>query len=98
MTLGILSALPVVTEAFTDDFEEDFWLPFTHFHLGDFARSEYSGAVARSGTRSYHVSIFGWSVRDFGSAYGDALYATRGAPLTELRLGLYYDRLEANAP
>ncbi|HLB69223.1 MAG TPA: Ig-like domain-containing protein [Thermoplasmata archaeon] len=94
MTLGILSALPVVTEAFTDDFEEEFWLPFTHFHLGDFARAEYSRAFSRSGDRSYHVAITGWAVRDFGSAYGYAVYATRGAPITEIRLALLYERLQ----
>src|SRR5439155_52965 len=49
---------------------------------------------ARSGTRAFHVDSWGWAVRDFGSAYGYAMYATRKAPITELRVSILYDRLE----
>jgi len=81
-------------EAFIDDMEEDAWLPFTHFHLGDRASAGYASGIARSGTRAFHVDIWGWTVRDFGSAYGYAMYATRKAPITELRVSILYDRLE----
>jgi len=84
--------------AFIDDMEEDFWLPFTHFHLGDRASAGYSSGFARSGTQSYHVEISGWTVRDFGSAYGYAMYATRRAPITELRASILYERLQDVSP
>src|SRR5438445_601836 len=84
--------------AFIDDMEEDFWLPFTHFHLGDRASAGYSSEVARSGTQSYHVEISGWTVRDFWSAYGYAMYATRRAPITELRTTILYERLQDISP
>src|SRR2546425_36667 len=84
--------------AFIDDMEEDFWLPFTHFHLGDRASAGYSSGFARSGTQSYHVEISGWAVRDFGSAYGYAMYATRRAPITELRASILYERLQDISP
>jgi len=84
--------------AFIDDMEEDFWLPFTHFHLGDGASAGYSSEFARSGTQSYHVEISGWTVRDFGSAYGYAMYATRRAPITELRTTILYERLQDISP
>jgi len=84
--------------AFIDDMEEDFWFPFTHFHLGDRAFAGYSSGFARSGTQSYHVEISGWTVRDFGSAYGYALYATRRAPITELRTSILYERLQDISP
>ncbi len=84
--------------AFIDDMEEDFWLPFTHFHLGDRASAGYSSGFARSGTQSYHVEISGWTVRDFGSAYGYAMYATRRAPITELRAFILYERLQDTSP
>src|SRR5438093_2613626 len=74
--------------------EEDAWLPFTHFHLGDRASAGYASGIARSGARSFHVEIRGWTIRDFGSAYGYALYPTRQAPMTELRVSLLYDRLQ----
>lgn len=80
--------------ALIDDMEEDFWLPFTHFHLGDRASAGYASGFGRSGTRSFHVEIRGWAIRDFGSAYGYALYPTRQAPMTELRVSLLYDRLQ----
>src|SRR5438034_9066848 len=83
-----------LTLALTDDFEDDDWLPFTHFHLGDRASAGYSSAFARSGSRSYHVEIRGWAVRVFGSAYGYTLFPTRNTPITELRLSLLYDRLQ----
>ena len=84
--------------AFIDDMEEDFWLPFTHFHLGDRASAGYSSGFARSGTQSYHVEISGWTVRDFGSAYGYAMYATRRAPITELRASILYESLQDISP
>ncbi len=80
--------------ALIDDMEEDFWLPFTHFHLGDRASAGYASGFGRSGTRSFHVEIRGWAIRDFGSAYGYALYPTRQASMTELRVSLLYDRLQ----
>src|SRR5437879_12730033 len=78
--------------------EEDAWLPFTHFHLGDRASAGYASGVARSGTRAFHVDIGGWTVRDVGSAYGYAMYATRRAPITELRASILYERLQDISP
>src|SRR5437870_1067016 len=92
--VGMLLAGSGSVEALIDDMEEDFWLPFTHFHLGDRASAGYTAGFGRSGTRSFHVDIRGWAVRDFGSAYGYAVYTTRKAPMTELRVSLLYDRLE----
>src|SRR5688572_8503222 len=80
--------------AFVDDLETDFWLPFTHFLLGDQASAGYASGIARSGARSFHVDIRGYTILDFGSAYGYAVYATAGAPITELRVSIMYDRLE----
>ncbi len=77
-----------------DDFESDFWISFTHFHLGRFAHAGYSSAFARSGSRSFHVEITGWELRDFGSAYGYALLATRGSPIAELHVSVLFDRLQ----
>src|SRR5256712_3936827 len=92
--VGMLLAGSGSVEAFIDDMEDDFWLPFTHFHLGDRASAGYASGFGRSGTRAFHVDIRGWAVRDFGSAYGYALYPTRKAPVTELRVSLLYDRLQ----
>src|SRR2546427_786308 len=92
--VGMLLAGSGSVEALIDDLEEDFWLPFTHFHLGDRASAGYASGLGRSGTRAFHVDIRGWAVRDFGSAYGYAVYPTRKAPMTELRVSLLYDRLE----
>src|SRR5439155_338395 len=36
----------------------------------------------------------GYSILDFGSAYGYAVYTTRGAAVTELRVSLLYDHLQ----
>lgn len=94
----LVLATPVPRNALVDDFEDDFWLPFTHFHLGDQASAGYSALIARSGARSYHVEIHGWTVRDFGSAYGYAVFSTRGASLAELRLSLFYDSLSDTVP
>ncbi|HYM40939.1 MAG TPA: Ig-like domain-containing protein, partial [Thermoplasmata archaeon] len=91
--VAFLVFVPVQRDALLDDFEDDYWVPFTHFHLGDRASAGYSADFAHSGKRSYHVEIHGWAVRDFGSAYGYAFFATRGAPLGELRLWLLYDSL-----
>jgi len=85
-------------EAFADDMEEDFWFPFTHFHLGSRASAGYVSGFARSGTRSFHVAIWGWALRDFGSAYGYALYSTQGSALTELRVSLLYESLRDDEP
>src|SRR5207245_10653124 len=62
--------------------------------LGDRASAGYAAGFGRSGTRAFHVDFRGWAVRDFGSAYGYALYPTRKAPMTELRVSLLYDRLQ----
>src|SRR5207244_12724569 len=78
--------------------KEDFRSPFTHFHLGDRAFAGYSSGFARSCTQSYHVEISGWTVRDFGSAYGYAVYATRRAPITELRASILYESLQDISP
>src|SRR5207245_7606416 len=58
----------------------------------------YSSEFARSGTQSYHVEISGWTFRDSGSAYGYAMYATRRAPITELRTSILYERLQDISP
>src|SRR2546421_1582395 len=97
LTIGVLAiltgSLPGAT-ALVDDFETDFWLPYTDFLLGDEASAGYSSTYVRSGTRSFHVGISGFSILDFGSAYGYAVYATRGAAVTELRVSLLYDHLQ----
>src|SRR5437879_13925107 len=36
----------------------------------------------------------GWEVRDFGSAYGYALSATRGSPIAEMHVSVLFDRLQ----
>ncbi|HKW43455.1 MAG TPA: Ig-like domain-containing protein, partial [Thermoplasmata archaeon] len=95
--VAVLFALAPGDLALVDDFEDDYWLPFTHVNLGNGASAGYSSSVARSGARSYHVEIHGWQTRDFGSAYGYAAYATRGSPLAELRMSLLFDRLEDTA-
>src|SRR2546423_5694199 len=92
--LAILSGSSSGAAALVDDFETDFWLPYTDFLLGDKASAGYSSTYVRSGTRSYHVDISGYSLLDFGSAYGYAVYATRGAAVTELRVSLLYDHLQ----
>ena len=94
----LVLATPLPRTALVDDFEDDFWLPFTHFHLGDQASAGYSALIAHGGARSYHVEIHGWTVRDFGSAYGYAVFSTRGAPLAELRLSLFYEALRDTVP
>lgn len=86
--------VPVQRDALVDDFEDDFWLPFTHFHLGDRATAGYSATLPHSGLRSYRVEIHGWTLRDFGSAYGYAIFSTRGAALGELRVALLYESLQ----
>ncbi|TMA03614.1 MAG: hypothetical protein E6J99_00105, partial [Methanobacteriota archaeon] len=77
-----------------DDFETDFWLPYTDFLLGDKASAGYASTFARSGTRSFHVDISGYSILDFGSAYGYAVFPIQGAAMTELRVSILYDHLE----
>jgi len=97
LALGVLAILTGSSSgaaALADDFETDFWLPYTDFLLGDKASAGYSSTYVRSGTRSYHVSVSGYSILDFGSAYGYAVYATRGAAVTELRVSLLYDHLQ----
>jgi len=94
-TTGTVLALVLVVlmpggDAIVDDFEQDFWLPFTHANLGDRAEAGYSRAYAHSGTRSYHVGIRGWAVRDFGSAYGHALFRTDGSAPSRLFLSILY--------
>jgi hypothetical protein len=84
--------------ALVDDFETDFWLPYTDFLLGDKASAGYASTFVRSGTRSFHVGISGYSILDFGSAYGYAVYPTSGAAITELRVSLLYDRLQDLTP
>src|SRR5438876_538883 len=91
---GILTGSSSGAAALVDDFETDFWLPYTDFLLGDKASAGYSSTYVRSGTRSYHVDVSGYSILDFGSAYGYAVYATRGAAVTELRVSLLYDHLQ----
>jgi hypothetical protein len=102
--LIVLGALVLLTgssfdaSALVDDFETDFWLPYTDFLLGDKASAGYASTFVRSGTRSFHVGISGYSILDFGSAYGYAVYATRGAAITELRISMLYDRLQDVSP
>src|SRR5205807_9305074 len=97
LALGVLAILTGSSSgaaALVDDFETDFWLPYTDFLLGDKASAGYSSTYVRSGARSYHVDVSGYSILDFGSAYGYAVYATRGAAVTELRVSLLYDHLQ----
>src|SRR5216117_4533511 len=92
--LALLTGSSTGAFALVDDFETDFWLPYTDFLLGDKASAGYSSTYVRSGMRSYHVDVSGYSILDFGSAYGYAVYATRGAAVTELRVSLLYDHLQ----
>src|SRR6267143_2626743 len=94
----LLTGSSLDASALVDDFETDFWLPYTDFLLGSKASAGYASTYARSGTRSFHVAITGYSILDFGSAYGYAVYATRGAAITELRVSLLYDRLQDLSP
>ncbi|MGQ0798238.1 MAG: hypothetical protein ACT4OI_10325, partial [Methanobacteriota archaeon] len=94
----LVLVVPIGTDALVDDFEEDFWLPFTHFNLGDRASAGYATGVARSGDRSYRVAIDGWSLRDFGSAYGYAIYTIRGGPVARLHVSLLHTSLQDSAP
>jgi hypothetical protein len=84
--------------ALVDDFEADFWLSFTHYNLGGHASAGYSTLFAHSGSRSYHVAIRGWELRDFGSAYGYALYGTGGAVITRLRISILHESLSDVSP
>ena len=94
----MILSLPLGAEALVDDFEEDFWLPFTHFNLGDRAFAGYANGIAESGTRSYHVSIDGWALRDFGSAFGYALYKTGGASISRLGISMRVDSVVDASP
>ena len=94
----LVLTIPVGTDALVDDFEEDFWLPFTHFNLGDRASAGYVNGIARSGDRSYRVAIDGWSLRNFGSAYGYAIYAIRGSPVGRLQVSVLHASLGDSAP
>src|SRR6267378_4326447 len=90
----LLTGSSLDASALVDDFETDFWLPYTDFLLGSKASAGYASTFVRSGSRSFHVAIAGYAILDFGSAYGYAVYATRGAAITELRVSLLYDRLQ----
>src|SRR5467141_3100401 len=71
LALGVLAILTGSSSgaaALVDDFETDFWLPYTDFLLGDKASAGYSSRYA--------------------------VYATRGAAVTELRVSLLYDHLQ----
>jgi len=91
LVLTAVLVLPTKTDALVDDFEQEFWLPFTHFNLGDRAFAGYADGIAESGERSYHVSINGWALRDFGSAFGYALYRTGGASISRLGISMRVD-------
>lgn len=95
--VALLLLVSMPGDALLDDFEQDFWLPFTHFNLGDLASAGYVGGLARSGERSYRVAIQGWAARDFGSAYGYAIYATSGASLSRLRVSILHASLADTA-
>src|SRR5947208_1113418 len=92
--LALLTGSSTGAFALVDDFETDFWLPYTDFLLGDKASAGYASTFARSGTRSFHVDISGYSILDFGCAYGYAGFPSQGAAMTELRGAILYDRLE----
>src|SRR5437867_3551438 len=92
--LALLTGSSTGAFALVDDFETDFWLPYTDFLLGDKASAGYASTFARSGTRSFHVDISGYSILDFGSAYGYAVFPTQGAAMTELRVSILYDHLQ----
>ena len=98
VVLAIALAASPGAEALVDDFERDFWLPFTHVSLGDRAEAGYATDVVKSGGRSYRVAIHGWSSRDHGSAYGYALYATDGVPIRDVGVSMFYRALEDTAP
>src|SRR5436309_6856658 len=91
--VGMLLAGSGSVEAPIDYMEEDLWLPFTHFHVGDRASAGYASGLGRSGTRAFHVDIRGWGVWEFGCAYGYAVSPARKAPMTEARVSRLYDRL-----
>ncbi len=91
--LLVALAVPTDVAAITDDFEDEAWHSFTHFHLGNRAWAGYVASPVHSGTHAFHVEIRGWTVRDYGSAYGYELYATGGSPVVEMRLSLYYESL-----
>src|SRR5437660_11611624 len=62
LALGVLAILTGSSSgaaALVDDFETDFWLPYTDFLLGDKASAGYSSTYVRSGTRSYQVYASG---------------------------------------
>jgi len=42
LVLTAVLVLPTKTDALVDDFEQEFWLPFTHFNLGDRAFAGYA--------------------------------------------------------
>src|SRR5437773_1159079 len=92
--LALLTGSSTGAFALVDDFETDFWLPYTDFLLGDKASAGYASTFARSGARSFHVDISGYSILDFGSAYGYAVFPIQGAAMTELRVSILYDHLE----
>src|SRR5437899_11148021 len=96
--VGMLLAGSGSVEAFIDDMEDDFWLPFTHFHLGDRASAGYTSGFGRAGTRSFHVDLRGWAVREFRSAYRYAEYPPRKAPMTDLLVYLRHPRLAHVVP
>ena len=76
----LVLATPLPRTALVDDFEDDFWLPFTHFHLGDRASAGYSALLARGGAPSDPGEIHGWPVRGCCPPYGLPLLAPGGAP------------------
>ena len=88
--LLIVLSVPGGVAALFDDFEEESWRSFTHFHLGDQAWAGYVSSPTHGGTRAFHVDIHGYTIRDFGSAYGYTVFSTEGQPVVALRLSLYY--------
>jgi len=75
-------------------FRDRFLVALHRFPLGRRGIGRLFVDICSSGTRSFHVDISGYSILDFGSAYGYAVYATRGAAVTELRVSLLYDHLQ----
>ena len=71
----LVLATPLPRTALVDDFEDDFWLPFTHFHLGDQASAGYSALIAHGGARSSPTQTPGRTGRDLGPPPRQAVFS-----------------------
>src|SRR5437899_704406 len=65
LALGVLAILTGSSSgaaALVDDFETDFWLPYTDFLLGDKASAAHSSTYSRRRTPSSHLAVSGYSI------------------------------------